>query len=391
MGNEVLIRNARLYTHLERPGEQDLLVADGRIARLGTGGGLAAPPGARILPAAGLVLAPGLIDLQLNGAFGHDFTGEPDSIWTAAAQLPRYGVTAFLPTIITAPLEAIAAAQAVLQSGPPPGFHGAQPLGLHREGPFLNPEKKGAHPERYLRPPDPEDYRDLRPVKGVRLVTLAPELPGAEDVVRALVGRGVLVSAGHSQASFQEAQAAFSWGIRYATHLFNAMRTFHHHEPGLVGAALTDPHLTCGLIVDGIHLHPAVVQTIYRTVGINRISLVTDAIAALGMPPGRYTIGAQPIVVTEDSARLEDGVLAGSILSLDTAARNFQRITGCTQEQALGTVTTTPARLLGEADRRGRLAPGLRADLVLLTPEMDVAATICGGNLAYVNPELIEV
>lgn len=377
------IHRATLCTPERRIDEGAVLVEAGQILAVGTVDEIPCPAGAATLNAAGLILAPGFIDLQINGAFGHDFTADPASIWPVAARLPRYGVTAFLPTIITSPLEAIAEAQATLGRRPASGPPGARPLGLHVEGPFLNLNRKGAHKPAHLRSPDLDATAGWSPEQGVRLVTLAPELPGALDLVSSLTEQGVLVGAGHSAATLAQAKAGFVAGIRYGTHLFNAMPPLHHREPGLVGALLTDGRATAGLIADGIHSHPSMVGLAWQALGSTRLNLVTDAIAALGMPPGRHKLADFEVWVDGTSARLADGTLAGSILSLDRALRNLLAYTGCTLEVALPTITTTPARLLGLAATRGRIAPGYAADLVLLTPELQVGVTIVGGEEVY--------
>lgn len=340
--------------------------------------------GEAALDAGGLYLAPGLIDLQLNGAFGFDFTADPAAIWTVAAKMPRYGVTAFLPAIITAPRAAIPAALAALAAGPPPGAAlGARPLGLHLEGPFLNPGRRGAHPPRHLRLPDPAAARDWTPARGVRLVTLAPELPGARPLIEGLVASGVVVAAGHSAATFAEAQASLAAGVTYGTHLFNAMAPLDHREPGVAGALLADAHAVVGLIVDGAHVHPGMVYLAWRAKGPRQFSLVTDAMAGLGLGDGRYRLGERDVTVAAGTARLADGTLAGSVLSLDQALRNLRTITGCAVPEALAAAAEVPARVLGLSDRYGRLAPGAAADLVLLTPGLEVVATWVGGRLVY--------
>ncbi len=338
-------------------------------------------PDVETVDANGEFLVPGFIDLQVNGAFGHDFTQNPETIWEVAAGLPRYGVTSFLPTVITSPLETTNEAQRVMGIRPSP-FQGAEPLGLHLEGPFLNPGKKGAHNPAYICLPSLEWVAGWSPENHARLVTLAPELPGGTAVIEALVSRGVVVSAGHSLATFAEAEAGFDAGIRYGTHLFNAQSPIHHREPGLPGALLTDERVTIGLIPDGIHVHPALVKLIWQVAG-NRLTLVTDAMAALGMPPGEYELGDFRVTVDETTCRLPDGTLAGSILSLDTAVRNLIAFTGCTLPQALTTVTTIPASLLGLDGRKGQITPGYDADLVLLTPDFQVATTVVGGEIVY--------
>ena len=349
---------------------------------VGRAASLAPPPGAQVIEAAGLILAPGLIDLQLNGGFGHDFTAAPESVWQVAASLPEHGVTAFLPTILSSPAEVVAEAQGALGGGPPAGFAGAQPLGLHLEGPFLNPAKRGAHNPRHLRLPDLGEAEGWSLEAGVRLVTLAPELPGALEFVRVLRGRGVVVSAGHSLATYAEALAGFEAGIAYGTHLFNAMPPLEHRAPGLAGALLAEERATLGLIADGIHLHPAVVALALQAAGPRRVNLVTDAMSALGMPPGRYRLGDEEVFVDDGSARLADGRLAGSVLSLDQAVRNLIAFTGCSPQAALSAATEVPARLLGLDGERGRIAPGLRADLVLLDADLQVRLTVIGGKIA---------
>ncbi len=360
-----------------------VLVDGGRILAAGPAGQITPPPAARCLDAGGGWLVPGFIDLQLNGGFGHDFTSEPEAVWTVAARLPEHGVTAFLPTLITAPLSVSARARAVLRAGPPAGWRGAAPLGWHIEGPFLNPGKRGAHSPIFLRLPDLAAVADWSPEAGVRLVTLAPELPGALDLVRALTKRGVRVSVGHSLATYAEAQAACDAGARYATHLFNAMRPLDHREPGLLGLLLTRPEVVVGLIADGSHVHPALVDLIWRARGPHGINLVTDAMGALGMPPGRYSLAGVDVIVDGQTARLADGRLAGSLLRMDEAVRNLIAFTGCGRAEALATVTTTPARLLGLEHERGRIAPGLIADLTLLTHDLHVAATLTAGQVTY--------
>jgi len=358
------------------------LVIDGDRIRAVGGPNLPLPDGIEARDATGLVLAPGFIDLQVNGGFGLDFTDDPSTIWKVAAGLPRYGVTSFLPTIITSPLETVARAQDVLISGPPSGWSGARPLGLHLEGPFLNVAKKGAHNPAYLRPPSLHDVADWSPAS-VCLVTLAPELPGAAEVIAALVARGIVVSAGHSMAGYEAAEAGFAAGARYATHLFNAMPALHHREPGLVVAALADLRVTVGLIPDGLHVHPALVKLMWQLLGRERLNLVTDAMAAMGMSPGQYLLGDYRVTVDETSARLPDGTLAGCVLSLDAILRSFRAYTGASLADTVATVTTTPARLLGIDDRLGRLRPGAAADVVLMTPDGEILETMVAGELLY--------
>jgi len=377
------IHNATLYTPDEVVENGAVLVEGNRIAAVGTAASVARPSAARVIDARGRLLTPGFIELQFNGGFGADFTDDPSAIWRVAEMLPRYGTTSFLPTIITSPLERIAAGQAVVTAAPPGGFRGARPLGLHVEGPFLNPGKKGAHNPNYLRPPALADVYGWSPATGIRLVTMAPELPGALEVIGELSSLGVLVSTGHSNATYGEALAGFDAGARYGTHLFNAMSPLGHRDPGLPGALLTDPRPTVGLIADGIHTHRSVIQLAWRMLGPRRMNLVTDAMAALGMPAGKHRLGDYEVVVDDTSARLADGTLAGSILSLDQALRNLVEVTGCALPEALATLTTTPARAIGVDRERGRVQAGCVADLVLLSADLHVQATVAEGEIVH--------
>lgn len=381
------IHNVTVLTPYKRIARATVQIEGDRITDIETAPGV---QNGESFDAGGLYLAPGFIELQINGAFGQDFTTTPGCIWEVARQLPRFGVTRFLPTLITSPLETLAQAQATLLAGSPVGYRGALPIGLHAEGPFLNPERKGAHRREYLRRPNLADCQNLLPERGIRMVTLAPELPGALEVIRVLEQRGVVVSAGHSLATLEQARRAFAMGVRYATHLFNAMPPVNQFEPGLIGAVLSEPGLLFGLIADGIHVHPTLVQLIWKLAGAGRLTLVSDAMAGLGQGPGRYRLGDQSeVVVDAHSARLSDGVLAGSILSQDAALRNLIAFTGCSLEAALTCLTTTPADLLGLSNTLGQIAPGYRADFVLLNSSLEVVQTFVDGFPVYHNEELL--
>lgn len=378
-----LILGAEVLTPFNRIPEAAVLIENSKITQVGPLTEATGWPDAERFDADGLLLIPGLIELQINGAFGLDFTAEPETIFQVAEKLPQFGVTSFLPTIITSPLEKIARAQAILHTGAPADYRGALPLGLHIEGPFLNPERKGAHRTDYLRLPNLADYANFTPDTGVRLVTLAPELPGAGEIILELTRRGIVVSAGHSTASYAQAQAGFQLGIRYATHLFNAMSPLLQFDPGLPGAVLAEPDLCFGLIPDGIHVHPALVNLVWKLTGPGRMTLVSDAMAALGMPVGKYLLGDLDVIVDETSARLPNGVLAGSILDHTSALRNLMSFTGCSLEDALTCLTSTPAKLLGMENNIGQITPGYRADMVLVTSDLQVVRTWAGGEVVF--------
>lgn len=360
-----------------------VLIEGERIAAAGHRRELAFPADLELIDGGGNYLVPGMIDLQINGGFGADFTADPAAIWQVGEQLTRYGVTSYLPTIVTSPFSVVEAAQETILHGRPTDYSGATPLGLHLEGPLINRQKRGAHNPVHIRNPEPSLVDGWRLERGVRMVTLAPELPGGVELIERLVSRGILVSAGHSMASYAEAQAGLSAGIAYGTHLFNAMPALNHREPGLVGALLESPAVTVGLIADGIHVHPAMIAMVYRLVGHERISLVTDAMAGLGMPEGRYFLGDQDVFVERDLARLSDGRLAGCVLSLDELLNNFVQFSACSLEEALTTVTRTPPRLLRLQDSLGMIAPGYYADLALFSRELKVIATFVRGQQVF--------
>ncbi len=328
-----------------------------------------------------LLVSAGWIDLQVNGGFGRDFTVDPSTIWEVAARLPSLGITAFLPTIITSPEEVREEALRVWRSGPPEGWCGAIPLGLHFEGPFLSVEKRGAHPVEYLRMPDVGVVEGWARDWGVWLVTAAVELEGFEDVANCLHEQNVTLSIGHTNATWEEAMTAFEKGVTYGTHLFNAMRGFHHREPGAVGALLARQDIAVGMIVDGIHVHPGAVRLAWQCKSPQTVTLVTDACAGLGMPPGRYRLGAMEIIVSEDRATLPNGTLAGSIVTPAQALRNLIQFTGCDLSEAIDTVTRAPARVVQLQDPV--IMSGREANLTIFTPDLEVIYTIVGGRVVF--------
>ncbi len=322
------------------------------------------------------IIAPGYIDLQVNGGYGIDFGEAPERIGEVAAWLPQTGCTAFLPTIISSFAERY---RRVFDALPGiEGVAGARVLGLHLEGPFLSPAKKGAHALEAIEAADDALFDELLQEAAVRLVTLAPERAGALDRIARLAERGVLVSLGHSSATYEQFEAGIDAGAQMATHLFNAMSALDSRAPGAVGAALVDERVTVGLIADGIHTHRAVLALAAGIKGRDGIALVSDMMGAAGMPPGIYSLNDIPVTVDETSARLNDGRLAGSILTMDAAVRNMAAWSGVSIADALTMASTIPARLLGRSDL-GRIEAGALADLVLLDPDLSVVATWIAG------------
>lgn len=327
------------------------------------------------------LIVPGFVDLQINGGFGIDLASEPDGMWELGRLLPSTGVTAFLPTIISSEPAVYERAMAALANRPADHV-GAEPIGLHFEGPMLAPTRRGAHAERHLRPATPDVYRGWSRPNGVALVTLAPELPGALDTIGALVDVGVVVSGGHTTADAEVATAAVDAGMSMVTHLFNAMAPLGHRGPNLVGRALTSERLAVGLIVDGIHVDPMVVDLTRRAVGAERLVLVTDAVAAMGRPDGTWGLGDRRIVSGPDGVRRTDGTLAGSALTMDRAVANLAAFTGCDPAEAALGATAAPARVLGDQSR-GSIGAGRRADLTVLGPDLRPVATVIGGRTVY--------
>jgi N-acetylglucosamine-6-phosphate deacetylase len=330
----------------------------------------------------GLIVAPGFFVAQINGAHGIDVTAEPHRIGELGAELARYGVTAFVPTVITCAPRRRAAALAADRMAD----RGAVAVGLHVEGPMLASARRGAHPERWLENPSDALVEGWTRDAGVVMVTIAPELPGALDVIEHLVRHGVVVSIGHTDADAACVSDAKRAGATAVTHLFNAMAPFGHRAPGPVGAALADDSLIAGLICDGIHVDPLVVRVAWRALGPARLLLVTDATAALGLAPGRRRLGEIDIDASSSGVRTPDGTLAGSDLALDQAVRNLVTYTGCKPIEAVATVTTTPARLL-RLDDRGALEAGRRADVTVLDSGLNVVATFVGGVLEHLVAE----
>jgi N-acetylglucosamine-6-phosphate deacetylase len=330
------------------------------------------------------VLAPGLIDLQLNGAFGVDLVDADQAGWECVLRgLPSTGVTAALATFISAPVADLAAAMARARTAKAAAGErsgGSRLLGVHLEGPFLSPRRRGAHDAGHLVDPTAERVDRLMEAGAeiLSLVTLAPEREGAIEATKRLAGAGVLVSVGHSDALAEQVAAAAEAGARMVTHVFNAQRGLHHREPGVAGQALADTRLACGLIADLHHVHPAICKVVMEAAR-GRVALVSDAVSALGMPPGRYELGSEVVELHEGSPPLRaDGTLAGSTLRLDEAVGNVAGL-GIDPVRAVRAATTVPADLLGLRDL-GRIEVGARADLVWLSESWRALATWIGGD-----------
>jgi N-acetylglucosamine-6-phosphate deacetylase len=333
-------------------------------------------------------LIAGFIDLHVHGANDRDvMDATPDALHSISAALAAEGTTAFLATTMTAQKENITQALVAVRNfiSKQHEFSGAAILGVHLEGPFISSKKAGAQRADSFLTPDITllEHWQKMSADSIKLVTLAPELPNSAAFIRYLKQKNVIAALGHSDATYAETAAAITEGLSYATHLFNAMRGIHHREPGAVMAALLSDQVSTELIVDGIHLHPAIVQCILKLKRKENLILVTDAMRAKCLGDGIYDLGGQSVVVKKGIATLSDGTLAGSTLKIPTAIQNIIRFTPCSLFDAIKMATENPARVLGIFHKKGSIALGKDADLVVLNDKLEVVLTLCGGKVAY--------
>ena len=400
----IAIAARKLFTPLEEIVDGVVVIKDHAIRSVGSRETTAVPEGARMVELGDKILAPGFIDIHIHGGGGHDvMEATPEALEAVARLAVRHGTTSFLPTTLTAPapalLRALEGIGSLIHSWPRRGHTStkstaeflAEPLGIHLEGPFLCEQRRGVHPLVHLQQPSVELFRHLMDASGntLRVLTLAPELRGAMDLQKYALQMGVKVALGHSDATFGEAERAIQAGASHAVHTFNGMRAFTHRETGIVGALLTDDRVQCEVITDGVHVSFVALRMLLRAKGVPGILLVSDAVSATGMGPGRYPLGEADIFVerlAEDATgagslvcRNSEGKLAGSVLTQDVAIRNMMAFTGVTLREAVTMATWNPARLLGLEHRKGCLQPGADADLVVLEPDGTVAGAMVHG------------
>ena len=383
----IALTAAALLTPRERIENPMLLLDGATIAEVSARGARELPRGCRTLEFPGAVLAPAYLDIHIHGGMGHDVM-QPDAGGLARfeAFLAGQGVGAYLPTTVTAPEDHILRALEFLagqieQPAPESGALRARPLGIHLEGPFLSHIRRGVHPSRLLAVPTLAGFeRYWQAARGhLKLLTIAPEIEGAMEVIAEASRRGVVCSIGHSDSSFETAKAAIAAGAHHATHTFNAMRPLDHREPGLLAALLMDARVTADIIADGIHLDPAIVQLFLKVKGEDGAVLITDAISAAGMPEGRYRLGLFEVEVKGNECT-SGGKLAGSVLRLDQAVRNIMQFAGWQLQKAIRLASANPAAVIGET-RKGVLAPGADADIAVLSPSGEVQKTILAGRV----------
>lgn len=341
------------------------------------------PQNVSTIDASGLYITPGLIDVHTHGAAGFDtMDATPQAIRAMADYFIRHGVTSFLATTITNSSQGIVSAIDNLRKLPKVGS-GSQVLGVHLEGPYINSTHKGAQPEEWVRHPSPVEYCPWFDSGLVRLMTIAPELPGAVECIRQGTARGIKFSAGHSGASYSQAIAAIDAGLNHSTHTFNGMIAMNHRNPGVVGAVLTDERIYCEMIADGIHIHPAVLRLIVRIKGVERTILVTDSMRATGLSDGEYDLGGHKSIVKDGVVRTSSGSLAGSTLTLDRAVANMMTFGGCTINQAVEMATSSPANCLGLKGQIGVIIPGADADLLLADESFTIKTVLRKGKVSF--------
>ena len=377
-----LIAGGTLLTPHATLADHTLVIENGQIVALQVGR-VAPLAGDRVIGADGCWVVPGFIDVHVHGAVGYDtMDATPAAVEHMACFFAQHGVTSYLPTTMTAAAADIwAAIETVAGCSQPED--GAHHLGVHLEGPYLNLAYRGAQHPDHFRLPAPDEYLRWLETGAIRLITCAPELAGAAELVAAGRGRGVEFAIGHSGASYEQVIEAANWGMRQATHAFNGMLGLHHRTPGTLGGVLTDERIYCQAIVDGVHVHPAMVKLLVRVKSTARTILITDAMRATGLRDGTYDLGGQTVTVQDGVARIGSGSLAGSTLTLDVALRNAMRYTGLSLAEALPMVTSTPAEAMGLAGRKGVLAPGADADVVLLDAQLNVVTTVVAGRVVY--------
>ena len=373
-----------LFTPLKRIDFPLVVIDGGKITVVSSRIETELPNDARHLNFPDLILAPGLIDIHIHGGSGHDVMEADDTALTRVETgMAKHGVTSYLPTTVTAPENRILRALEHLGRAISHNEHTKRsgPIGIHLEGPFISHAKRGVHPPENLVQPNRELFRKFWDASAgtIRMMTIAPELPGATETITAAKQLNVHSSIGHSDATHSQALEGIDAGADHATHTFNAMRPLDHREPGILGTVLSDDRLTADLIADGVHVDPIVVKLFLQAKGPERAILITDAISATGMPDGKYNLGAFEVEVRGDRCEYQ-GRLAGSVLTLDRAVRNVMSFAGWKLQESIRLATFNPARLLGITGQKGVIAPGCDADLVVLSPEGQVVQTIIGGD-----------
>ncbi|HLH07115.1 MAG TPA: N-acetylglucosamine-6-phosphate deacetylase [Terriglobales bacterium] len=380
---------SKLFTPTESVEKAIVIVEDGRIVEVTSRDQSEVTITGKVVDLGDKILVPGFLDIHIHGNGGHDIMeATPDALAAVERSLAKHGVTSYLPTTVTAAVDrTVDSLQKLADAieGTHPSWDRsdrAVPLGLHLEGPFISHAKKGVHPPEYIQEPSIELFEKFwNAARGhVKVMTVAPETKNAPAMIADATEKGVCVSLGHSNATCEETEAGIKAGGRHATHTFNAMRTLDHHEPGILGTTLSNSRMTAEIIADGIHVHPDMVRLFVRAKGLDHAVLITDGISATGMGDGRFMLGSFEVEVKGERAEA-NGVLAGSVLTLDRAVRNVMKFAGCKLQEAVRLATLNPARVIGVSDRKGKIAPGADADFAVLTSSGEVVRTILAGRV----------
>jgi N-acetylglucosamine-6-phosphate deacetylase len=378
---------SRILTPQEELLDTVIIVEDGRITAIGHRDEVKIPEGAKDYVASGMTVVPGFVDIHIHGAGGHDvMEATPAALDCITSTVARHGTTSILATTVTAPvdetcksLEGIA--QYIRSHEQPENTRlAAEILGIHLEGPFISKARRGVHPTDSITRPSVEILDKFRAASDglIRILTVAPEIPGALDLIRAAVANGIVAAICHTDADYEQTRAAIQAGARHAVHFYNAMRPFSHRDPGVIGAILTEPDVTAEIIADGIHVAGPAIQVLLGTKGFDTVLLASDATAATGMRDGNFRLGNIEVTVKDGVCRNSEGKLAGSTLTLDRALRYIVAL-GVPLVDALRMATILPARRLGLAGKKGIIAIGADADLVVLTPDLRVAGVMTRG------------
>ena len=383
-----VIKNGTIITPFKTIKNGVIVFGSGKILAVGEEADIKIPGKARIIGASDKIVSPGFIDIHIHGGKGRDtMDGSYEAINDIAKFVVGHGTTAFVPTTISESHKNILDAATAVKMAMGKGTDGAQVLGLHMEGPYISLEKRGAHDPDFIRPPSLKELREIWTASNgtIKIVTLAPEVNGAKELIEELRRLKVVASVGHSNATYIEVDDAIKSGVRHTTHTFNEMRGFHHREPGVVGAVLVHDKLTAELIADNIHVHPASMKLLTMAKEPQRVALITDAIRAAGMPDGKYKIGKQDVVVKNGICRLESGELAGSTLTMDKAVRNMVKSVGLPLQTAIKMATINPAKVIRDDGKKGSLEPDKDADILIIDENVNVYMSIVKGKIAYKN------
>ncbi|WML38546.1 N-acetylglucosamine-6-phosphate deacetylase [Neobacillus sp. OS1-2] len=391
--NHILLKGIQIYTENHVIEKGYIKIIDDKIAELGTLEELVQDEDHDVIEVpAHFRAVPGFIDVHIHGVNGADtMDGTKEALDTMVAALPKEGTTSFLATTMTQEgkqiEKALENAGEYMETQPAHGK--AEILGLHLEGPFVNANKAGAQPIQHIVDPNLPLFKEWQQLSRgtIRLVTLAPEQPGGLEMIRYLKDQGIIASIGHTDATFEQVNEAIEAGANHVTHLFNQMRGLHHREPGVVGAAFLRKELKAEIIVDGVHVHPEMVNLAFKNKQSDGLILITDSMRAKCLKNGMYDLGGQEVTVKDGKAVLADGTLAGSILKLGHAVKNILSYTGCSIEEAIEMASVNPAKQLNVFDRKGSIAVGKDADLVILDENLDVFMTFCRGKLSYKREE----